>query len=105
MSLCECSLANGHSLLMSTVFLGVSHQSLRHKVPVCSIEQLLLHMIIQAWSWWVRRMLIVEDQLGRFVVPRLQEAHNLSIVGRFIAMWLFIVYSGNQASRYHLRFE
>ncbi len=48
-----------------------SDQSLWHQVPVGPIEELLLHVIVQAGPWWAWWVLIVEDELGRFVLPRL----------------------------------
>ena len=49
----------------------ISDQSLRHKVPVRPIEELFLHMIVQARMRWMWRVLVVEDELGRFVLSRL----------------------------------
>jgi hypothetical protein len=48
-----------------------SNQSLRYEMPVCPIEELFLHMIVQAGMRWMWRVLIVEDELGRFVLSRL----------------------------------
>ena len=49
----------------------MSDQTLWHKMPVGSIEELFLHVIVQTWMWWMWWMRIVEDQLGRFALPRL----------------------------------
>ena len=43
----------------------ISDQSLRHEMPVGTIEELFLHMIVQARMWWMRWVLVVEDKLGR----------------------------------------
>src|SRR5215471_15723848 len=58
-------------------------------MPVGPVKELLLHMVIQIRLWWAWRMFIVEDELGCFVVSRLQEAHHLSIVGSLSIVWLF----------------
>src|SRR6266699_2176543 len=71
-----------------------SDQPLWHDVPVRPVEELLLHMVVPAGPWRARRVLVVEDQLRRLVVPRLQEAHHLAIVGGFILLRLLAVNGG-----------
>ena len=44
-------------------------QSLGHDVPVRTVEELLLHVVVQAGTWWMRRVLIVEDELGGPALP------------------------------------
>src|SRR6266567_7700539 len=80
----------------------VSHQPLRHKMPVSPVEELLLHMIVQAGAWRMWRVFIVEHELGRFVLPRLQEAHHLTIIGCFPIARLFTPYFRNQTMGHHL---
>src|SRR6266567_5165931 len=72
-----------------------SDQPLWHDVPIRPVEELLLHVVIEAWPWRTRRVLVVEDQLGRLVVPRLQEAHHLAIVGG-LALLRFLTPNGGQ---------
>ncbi len=43
----------------------MSYKTLWHEMPVGSIEELLLHVVVQAGPWWMWRVLIVEDELGR----------------------------------------
>src|SRR5690349_19534366 len=79
----------------------VSHQPLRHQVPVSPIEQLFLHMIGKAGPWWARRMLVVEDQLGRFILSRFQETHHLSVVQLLLTFACFAPYLRDQAMSNH----
>lgn len=56
------------------------HQPLWDDVPVGTVEELFLHMVVQAWArriWWV---LVIKDQLRCLVVSRLQEAHYLACI-------------------------
>src|SRR5712692_11002847 len=80
----------------------VSDQSLRHKMPVRPVEELLLHMVIPARPWWAWRVFIVEHELGCFVLPRLQEAHHLAIIGCFPIARLFTPYFRDQTMGHHL---
>src|SRR6266581_7834398 len=82
-----------------------SNQPLRHNMPVGAVEKLLLHVVVQAGPWRARRVLVVEDQLGRLVVPRLQEAHDLPIVSGFITLGLLTPNGGEDASRDYLGLE
>src|SRR5947208_16853076 len=61
----------------------VSHQPLRHNMPVGPVEELLLHMVVQAGPWRMWRVFLGEDELGRFVLPRAQAAHRLAILSCF----------------------
>ena len=76
----------------------LSNQPLRHDMPVGAVEKLLLHVVVQAGPRRARWMLVVEDQLRRLVVPRLQEAHHLAIVHAFILLGHFAVNGGQNAS-------
>src|SRR6185312_17098416 len=74
-------------------------------MPIGAVEELLLHVVIQAGPWRTGWMLVVEDQLGRLVVPRLQEAHDLPIVGSFVMLWLLAMYGGQNTRSDDLRLE
>src|SRR6266487_1218227 len=45
-------------------------QSLGNDVPVCPVEELFLHVVVQARPWWMWWMLIVEDELGCSTLSR-----------------------------------
>src|SRR6266849_6317694 len=82
-----------------------SYQPLWYDVPVSPVEQLFLHVIVQAWTRRAGWVLIVEDQLRRLVIPGLQEAHHLTIVDCFSFVRLLTAQCGDQASGYHLRLK
>src|SRR6266568_5105965 len=83
----------------------VSDQSLRHNMPVRPVEELLLHMVIEAGPWWARWMFIVEDELRRLVLSRLQEAHHLAIIGCLPIPGFLTMYLCNETVGDHFRLE
>ena len=80
-------------------------QPLRHEMPVGVVEELLLHMVVPAGSWWLRRVFVVEDQLRRPVIARLKEAHHLAILERLPVRWRFAANLGEDARCHHFGLE
>ncbi len=74
-------------------------------MPVRPVEELLLHMIVQAGSRGMGRMLIVEDQLGCPVLARLQEAHDLPIVSCLPVARLLATDFRDKPVGYHFRLK
>src|SRR5262245_8570361 len=79
--------------------------ALRDNVPVSAVEELLLHVVVQAgarWAWW---MLVVEDELRCVVMPRLQEAHHLAGIDPVLGIRWFSKHRRLDAARDHFGLE
>src|SRR5579885_775607 len=78
-----------------------SDQPLWYDVPVCSIEEVFLHVVILAGPGGMRWMFVVEHQLRGPVPDCRQETHHLSIIGCLAMFWLFPTHLGNQTPGQH----
>src|SRR5690348_18288725 len=74
-------------------------------MPVGAVEELLLHMVVAAGSGRLRWVFVVEDQLRRPAIARLQEAHHLTIIERLSVRWGLAANLGEDARRHHFGLE
>src|SRR4029078_10713657 len=62
----------------------LSDDSARDDVPIDSVEEQLLVVVKRVRLRWLRRIVEVEDQLGRLSIPGLQEAQHMALIRRLL---------------------